>query len=334
MKLPKKKLYILMAIVAISLGILTFFLSTPPLNTELSRDTTIPVLSLLGEDRTIISFGSDYTDAGYTAIDDTDGDISSSVVVEGIVDTRVFGEHILTYTAKDSSGNIATAQRIVVVQTQSDEQAANPPGKVIYLTFDDGPGPYTQQLLDILDKYNVDVTFFVTNQTKSCTNLIGEAYRRGHTIAIHTYSHRFQDIYSSESAYYNDLNKIQTLCEAQTGETPKIIRFPGGSGNRISQKYCTGIMTTLTKSLTSKGYLYCDWNVDSDDAGNAKTADEVFNNVIAGIQQKKNSIVLQHDTYLYSVEAVERIIRWGLENGYTFLPLTEDSPMVHQPVNN
>lgn len=351
MNLPKKKLHILIAVVAVFLGTLVIIFGSMLLdsdslhsdekkNTEktseesLVKDTTAPVISLVGEERAIISFGSEYVDAGYTATDDADGDITASVVVEGTVDTRVFGEYTLTYTAKDSSGNIATIQRIVVVQTQSDEQAANPPGKVIYLTFDDGPGPYTQQLLDILDKYNVDVTFFVTNQTSSCQDLIGEAFRRGHTIAMHTYSHRFPNIYASETAYFNDLNKIQAICEAQTGVTPKIVRFPGGTGNGVSKEYCSGIMTTLTKSLTAKGYLYCDWNVDSDDAGNAKTPEEVFNNVIAGIQKRKTAVVLQHDTYLYSVEAVENIIRWGLENGYTFLPMTEESPMIHQkPIN-
>lgn len=334
-----------MAIAAVSLGLLVVILSAMSLNKPsqsdkneggalLSKDTTAPVITLLGEERIIISYDSEYTDAGYTATDDTDGDITASVVTEGTIDTKRLGEYPITYTATDSSGNTTQVQRIVVVQTQSDEQAANPPGKVVYLTFDDGPGPYTQQLLDILDKYNVDVTFFVTNQTTSCKDLIGEAYRRGHTIAMHTYSHRFQDIYSSESAYYNDLGKIQALCESQTGEAPKIVRFPGGTCNNVSKKYCTGIMTTLTKSLPAKGYSYCDWNVDSDDAGNAKTSEEVYQNVIAGMQKRQNAIVLQHDTYQYSVEAVEEIIRWGLENGYTFLPLTEDSPMVHQTPNN
>lgn len=346
MELLKKKLYIGVAVIVVSLGIFVALLSSISLNSKLSqtdkntedetltKDTTPPVLSLLGEERTIIGFGSEYVDAGYTAIDNIDGDITTSVITEGTVNTRAFGEYTLTYTAKDSSGNTTTIQRVVVVQIQSNEQTTNPPGKVVYLTFDDGPGPYTQQLLDILDKYNVKVTFFVTNQTTSCQNLIGEAHRRGHTIAMHTYSHRFQNIYASEAAYYSDLSKIQAICEAQTGVTPKIVRFPGGTGNGISKKYCSGIMTALTKSLTAKGYLYCDWNVDSDDAGNATTAEQVFQNVIQGIQKKKTSIVLQHDTYLYSVEAVEDIIRWGLENGYTFLPLTEESPMIHQkPIN-
>ena len=354
-KNPQKKIHILMAIAAISLGLFVIILSTMFLNPNPSQsskpgteqnsaqndssqndsgDNTAPVITLNGEEQLIISYGAEYVDAGFTASDDVDGDLTSSVVVETQLDTSKLGEYIIDYTVLDKSGNIGRAKRTVIVQTQSDEQAANPPGKIVYLSFDDGPGPYTQQLLDILDKYNVDVTFFVTNQTTSCKDMIGEAYRRGHTIAMHSYSHRFQDIYASEAAYFKDLNKIQALCEAQTGVKPTIVRFPGGTANGISKKYCPGLMTQLTKSLPAKGYFYCDWNVDSDDAVNAKTKEEVFNNVINGIQKRNVSYVLQHDIFQYSVEAVEDIIRWGLENGYTFLPLTEESKMTHQKPNN
>ena len=93
-------------------------------------------------------------------------------------------------------------------------------------------------------------------------------------------------------------------------------------------------MTALTKSLSYHGYFYCDWNVDSKDAGGANDASTVAANVIAGIQKYDVSNVLQHDIKEYSVEAVEEIIFWGLENGYTFLPLTESSPMPHFSPNN
>ena len=217
---------------------------------------------------------------------------------------------------------------------QTEEQMANPPGKVVYLTFDDGPCKYTQQLLDILDKYNAKATFFVTNQAAPYKNMIGEAYRRGHTIAMHSYSHRFQDIYASESAYYEDLSKIQAICEAQTGIKPTIIRFPGGTSNRVSQKYCEGIMTALSHSVTEKGYYYCDWNVDSGDALNGATKEVVTERVIADIQAISCPVVLMHDTYSHTVESIEDILIWGLSNGYTFLPLTEDSPMPHHNVLN
>ena len=164
--------------------------------------------------------------------------------------------------------------------------------------------------------------------------MIGETHRRGHTIAIHTYTHDYADIYSSEEAYYADFNKIQQLCIEQTGVLPKLVRFPGGTNNAVSKKYCTGIMTAISQSLTNKGYYYTDWNVESADAGGARTREDVFNNVISGIQKYNTSIVLQHDITQYSIEAVEDIILWGLANGYTFLPMTENSKLVQfRPMN-
>lgn len=353
-KKQQRQLHILMAIAAISLGLFVIVIGSMFLNPEPSHsskpgteqgshannsdnnsnDATAPIITLKGEERIVISYGSTYVDAGFTATDNVDGDLTASVVVETQLDTSKIGEYTVNYTVKDKNGNIGQATRIVVVQTQSNEQTTNPTGKIVYLSFDDGPGPYTQQLLDILDKYNVKVTFFVTNQTASCKDMIGEAYRRGHTIAMHSYSHRFQDIYASETAYFNDLNKISALCEAQTGVKPTIVRFPGGTANGVSKKYCAGIMTTLTKSLPAKGYYYCDWNIDSKDAVGANTKEEVYNNVITGLQKHDVSYVLQHDIFKVSVEAVEDIILWGLENGYTFLPLTEESPMIHHSPNN
>ena len=292
------------------------------------KDIVAPVITLNGDDYVEIAHGSTYTEKGATATDDVDGDLTDSIIVSGTIDTSEYGEQYVTYTVTDSSGNTSEITRTVNVKE------VVPNGKVIYLTFDDGPGPYTAQLLDILDKYNVKVTFFVTNQFPDYQYLIGEAHRRGHTIAMHTYSHKFDQIYASEAAYYEDLNKIKAVCEEQTGVSPTIVRFPGGTSNTTSKNYCPGIMTALTQSLPANGYQYCDWNVDSMDAGGATSSTSVANNVISAVQNFKNSFVLQHDTRQYSVLATEEIICWGLANGYTFMPMDANSPMFHHPANN
>lgn len=298
------------------------------------KETTPPELSLLGNEREFVKLGDEYTDPGYSSIDNADGDISDLVVVSGTVDTAKIGAYLITYTSTDSSNNVSTITRTVYVYSAQGSTDVEPNGKVVYLSFDDGPGPYTEQLLDILDKYNVKVTFFVTGQYSDYHHLIGEAHRRGHTIAMHTYSHRFDLIYTSESAYYDDLNRIKAVCEEQTGVSPTIVRFPGGTSNVVSKNHCRGIMSALTQSIPANGYQYCDWNVDSKDAGGAKTAAAVAQNVISAIPEFQNSFVLQHDTKQYSVEAVEEIICWGLANGYTFMPMEASSPMYHHPALN
>lgn len=298
-------------------------------------DFMAPVIALAGEKRIYVKVGETYVDPGYSVSDNVDSDLTSKTVVSGSVDTSKMGRNTLTYTVTDKAGNTTTVTRsIYVYKKQAIANPINPGDKVVYLTFDDGPSRYTSRLLDILDKYGVKATFFVTNQFPNYQNMIGETHRRGHTIALHTYSHNYSNIYSSEDAYYNDLEMIHNVCVSQTGVTPTIIRFPGGTNNGVSKKYCAGIMTALAQSISYHGYLYCDWNVSSGDAGGVSTSEKVAANVIAGIQKNSVSIVLQHDIKGFSVEAVDDIIFWGLEHGYTFLPMTDTTPMVHYKPQN
>lgn len=297
------------------------------------KDAVAPVITLsAGTDLTV---GLNETvDLGYQASDDCDGDLTAKVTVNGTVDNTKQGDYTLTYQVADTAGNITEVTQTVHVFGEKFEPEEIPQGeKVVYLTFDDGPGVHTERLLNILDKYGVKVTFFVTNQYPGYQHLIGEAHRRGHTIALHTYSHDYA-IYSSEETYFQDLKAIEDICVEQTGVHPTIVRFPGGTSNTISRNYCNGIMTKLSQSLPYHGYVFCDWNVSSGDAGGATTAGEVAANVIGGIQGKNESIVLQHDIKGFSVDAVEQIIQWGQANGYRFLPMTVNTPMIHQRVNN
>ena len=220
------------------------------------------------------------------------------------------------------------------VLTMSEEEALAR-GKVIYLTFDDGPSEHTPKLLDILDKYNVKATFFVTGTDPGCFNSIKDAAKRGHAIGIHCYSHWYEEIYSSDEAYLNDMKKMDDTIYELTGIRTKLMRFPGGGSNEVSKKYNVGIMTRLTECVESHGYRFFDWNVDSQDAAGVNEKDKVVENIIASIKMRPVSVVLQHDIYDYSVEAAEEVICWGLQNGYIFLPLTAGvSPEFHHGVVN
>ena len=295
------------------------------------EDPLAPEVTLLGGETITVSAGQPFLDPGFTAFDNADGDMTNLVQVAGSVDIYRPGDYTLTYTVTDSFGNTTAAERTVTVEiTQTNPGSST--GKIIYLTFDDGPSNYTAQLLDILAKYDVKASFFLVN-----TGNIGIATRiaeEGHTVAIHTATHNFAYIYSSEDAYYADLYRMQGIIADLTGQTSYLMRFPGGSSNSVSAAYNKGIMTRLVQSVRERGFRYFDWNVDSNDAGGAQTAEEVFQNVIQGVEGKNTAIVLQHDTKQFSVEAVERIIIWGLANGYTFLPLTESSPSCAHGVYN
>ena len=326
-------------------------------------DPNVPEISFVGGQMAFIMAGEHYVEPGYTATDLVDGDVTASVEVIGAVDNLTSGVYSLQYTVTNSQGLTANRTRTVYViprpenSEEEEEETETPPetgpgnllpeleidiptggtviepnGKTIYLTFDDGPSEHTARLLDILNKYGVKATFFVVSGSHH--DMITRAHQEGHAIGIHAYEHRYSKLYASDEAFYADLNEMQDLIVELTGEKTMLTRFPGGSSNTVSSAYNKGIMTRLTKSLREKGYQYFDWNVDSNDAGGAQTADEVFENVTKGVEKYTNSVVLQHDTRGFSVDAVERIIAWGLCNGYTFRALDINSPGCHHGVNN
>ena len=310
-------------------------------------DPDAPIISLNGEQTSYILAGEQYIDPGCTATDFRDGDLSRNIIVSGDIEGNIPGIYTLKYSITNSLGKESVKERtIYVLPNQGGSNSGNEDepvistsgtpilsnGKTIYLTFDDGPSAHTEQLLDILKKYNVKVTFFVTNTRY--LDVLTRAVEEGHTVAIHTYTHNYAKIYASDAAFMADLEATQKMIQQYTGITSMLTRFPGGSSNSISANYNKGIMTRLTKKLEELGYQYFDWNVDSNDAGGAKDADEVFKNVVEGIGNKQNSVVLQHDTKGFSVDAVEQIVIWGLCNGYTFAALDENSPTCHHGVRN
>ena len=292
-----------------------------------------PQITLLGEADSVMQAGLWYSDPGVTVRDELGNDLSSFLVTEGEVIPWVPGNYQISYSVTSELGETVSAVRNVQVVPVSMPAAVTPSEKTIYLTFDDGPGPYTGRLLDVLDKYNVKATFFVTAQDSKYYDQIGRAFRAGHSIGVHTSSHNYNTIYSSEYAFFEDFFNMEEIIKTQTGEYTRLFRFPGGSSNTVS-RFNPGIMSRLTQAMNSMGYQYYDWNVSSGDAGETTKTDQIVKNIKDGCAQHKVSVVLQHDIKDFSVAAVESVIQWGLNNGYAFKALQLDSPSVHHGVNN
>lgn len=287
-------------------------------------DVVAPEIVLKGETSLTLTAGGTYTEPGFTATDDVDGDITDRVEVSGSVDCNRAGTYTITYTVKDSFGNTTTVTRTVKVKAIYQPPTVNPDGKVIYLTFDDGPGPYTQKLLDILAKYNVKATFFVVNTEYNMNTLLNNIVKGGHSIGIHSVTHEYDDIYANEEAFFNDLYTMQEIIENCTGVKTMLSRFPGGSLNANRPG-----LENLTRKLKDQGFRYFDWHVDSEDWMD-KNTEMTIDKIISRIGNRENVIVLQHDIHATSVDAVESVIIWGLQNGYKFLPLTTSSPACEQ----
>lgn len=205
-------------------------------------------------------------------------------------------------------------------------------GKTVYLTFDDGPSRYTPEILDVLDKYGVKATFFVINGRYNGT--MKDIVDRGHQIGLHTYSHDYKKIYSSDSAYFNDLQKIHDVVLEETGVDCSIIRFPGGSSNTVSKNYSKGIMSRITKAVGEKGYVYFDWNCSNGDADGANTVQKQLNYCSQFPKSASRVIVLMHDTKKTTLEALPKIIEYYQSCGMSFDVLTPFTTPIHHNVLN
>ncbi len=198
----------------------------------------------------------------------------------------------------------------------------------VYLTFDDGPSDNTDAILDILDDYSVKATFFVIGKDDEDSLA---AYQRivdeGHTLAMHSYTHVYSQVYESLESFEEDLNDIQSLLFEATGVTCNIYRFPGGSSNRVSNVE----MAELIEYLNAEGITYFDWNVASGDAtANAYTADELVENVLSDVVKYKTSVVLMHDASNKdaTVEALPAMIEGLQELGAVLLPIDDTTTLI------
>lgn len=178
----------------------------------------------------------------------------------------------------------------------------------VYLTFDDGPSQYTDEILDILKKNNLKATFFVVGKEDKASK---EHYKRivaeGHTLAMHSYSHNYDEIYRSLDNYVTDLTKLSNLLYDTTGIRPTIYRFPGGSSNNVTKVP----VKKLIHYLNSQNITYYDWNALSNDAIDKKlTAKQLNANILKDLKLHNPCIVLMHDLgdRHHTVEALQPLI--------------------------
>lgn len=290
-------------------------------------DNISPEITLKGSDNIKLYESSDYEEPGFIAVDNYDGDITKNVIVQNDIKEEI-GDYKITYKVEDSSGNKTMVTRNVKILDK--EKIAG----TIYLTFDDGPSNNTSKILDILKEEDIKATFFLVNFNSSYNPVVKRIYDEGHSIGIHSYTHNYKLIYSSVSAYFDDLNKMNDKIKTITGSDTKLLRFPGGSSNTISS-FNRGIMTNLVREVTDAGYHYFDWNVDSSDAWSARNSNDVYNNVMNNLKEGTN-VVLMHDlsSNEKTVNTFEIIIKDAKEKGYIFENITMNTKEIHHGINN
>ena len=205
-------------------------------------------------------------------------------------------------------------ERSAITEYENDENC-------IYLTFDDGPSPYTEELLEVLDRYDIKATFFLSPEdTEYDFRMMKLIAEKGHTIGIHTHTHVFYEIYANVESYLDDFAEAFELVYRATGQRCRFFRFPGGSVNSYNYQ----IRGELVDEMSRRGFVYFDWNVDSRDASGA-SLEQIQSNVLNQTPNASPAIILMHDGIENTSLILEDIIK-ALEadaRGYSFRVITE-----------
>ena len=256
--------------------------------------------------------------------------VSDETITKQVDEKVAGGNEGLSYNSTEAmkSTDEQVVMNIAGVINDTENLAGENDELKVYLTFDDGPSDNTAAILDTLAKYNVKATFFVVGkQDDESKAMYQRIVNEGHTLGMHSYSHKYSVIYDSLDAFETDFNEIQSYLYDVTGRECRLYRFPGGSSNQVSNTD----MTEFIKFLNEEQVTYFDWNVSSGDAtSQAYTADELVNNVMSDVVKYKTSVVLMHDsnTKGTTVEALGPMIEALQGMGAQILPIDDNTTLV------
>ena len=177
--------------------------------------------------------------------------------------------------------------------------------KVIALTFDDGPGPYTAHLLDVLDQYGAKATFFlIGSKVSSQANVVRSIHARGHQLGNHSWSHpELPKLPINQIA--GEIDRTNDAIKQATGVTPAILRPPYGAVNGV-----------VLEQLRARDMSSILWSVDTRDWAD-RNSDIVCSRAVAGA--RPGAIILMHDIHQTSVGAVPCILSALKQQGYSFV---------------
>lgn len=192
--------------------------------------------------------------------------------------------------------------------------------KQIFLTFDDGPSKVTEQILDILEKYNVKATFFVLGSNVDLNPEIAKrAYQEGHYIANHGYTHKYSSIYADPRNVLAEYEKTEAAIQNAIGVknyNSYLFRFPGGS----SGGYYATVKAKARELLDNSNVAYTNWNCLTGDSEGENTVQKQLDRLYESAGDSASLVVLMHDAgdKKVTVEALPKIIEHYQSLGYEF----------------
>ncbi|WP_379970505.1 polysaccharide deacetylase family protein [Ectobacillus sp. sgz5001026] len=230
---------------------------------------------------------------------------SSSSVVNAIVPSR-----LLSFHDNPSSSTV------------SPFRSEQPPRKIAYLTFDDGPNRYTSQILKILRDEGARATFFVIGTRVSYDpDITKQMLQEGHYVGLHSMTHDIKRLYNgTPTTLVHEMEEAHGIVLAATGLSTQLVRVPYGSKPYLTQTY--------RDSLVNAHFKLWDWTIDTYDWKSQSSINSVLQRV-TNQSTRDVEVILMHDSKL-TVEALPQIISTLRSKGYLLLPYR---PSAHVEVN-
>ena len=260
-----------------------------------------------GENKGTFYYG-DANVAEYTISNVSHGTGNQKVELKVTADDGQWDAYIDKLTIS-AAGSVSTDNGSNSGNSGNSGSSINPNGKMIALTFDDGPSSTTSQVLDILDKYDVKATFFLIGQNinGNTRSILERQNASGHELANHSYTH--SDMTTMDwSSIQNEINQTNNLIQQYTGQTAKFFRPPYISVNNT--------MYSAIDMAFIQGTMHNDWDGTS-------SSSQIANSVISGVAD--GQIILLHDFQgnTATVNALPTIIENLQNQGYQFVTMSE-----------
>ncbi|WP_129597462.1 polysaccharide deacetylase family protein [Anaerophilus nitritogenes] len=186
--------------------------------------------------------------------------------------------------------------------------------KVVYITFDDGPTPYTKEILDILNQYDSKATFFMlSDRIRNYKSVVREIIAQGNSVGLHGVSHNVNKIYKSEHTVVGEMNQCNEELQKVVGIRTNLIRVPYGSIPHMKKNYVEAVNTA--------GYKMWDWNVDSEDSSQKNISpNQILSNVKKQVKNKNVAVILLHERKA-TVKALPELLKYLKAEGYITIPI-------------
>ena len=235
----------------------------------------------------------------------------TSCEIDGLKDGDAYSIRMRAYIKDGNSvysgawSDIQTVKVFKAVKLGSDIDTKKP---MIALTFDDGPGynSASDDILDVLEKYNARATFFMVGQNaKDHPKNLKRKVELGCELGNHTFDHT----HYGKKVTKSDIKKASDAIYDACGQYPTAFRSPGGNTTQTIRDECEAENMPL---------YY--WSLDTQD-WKYRNADHVYNAVMKNV--KDGDIILMHEIYSTTADAVKKMVPELIKQGYQLVTCEE-----------